>query len=66
MILLLCVEKKAIPSPFWIYQLTQISYISIVLLRKIREKEKRVCVCEREKKALSLFGSLIFVGCNLE
>ena len=44
-------KKKSSSSWFWIFQPTQVSYISIVLLRKIREKEMRVCV----KKTLSLF-----------
>ena len=60
---LLCVEKNSSPSLFWIYQLTQISYISIVLLRKIREKEKRVCVCEREKGSLFIW---FFNICGLQ
>ena len=46
MILLLCVEKKSNPSWFWIFKPTQVSYISTMLLRKIREM--RVCVRKRD------------------
>jgi len=44
------VKKKSSPSWFWIHYPTQVSYISIVLLQKIRKKEMRVS----EKKRLSL------------
>ena len=49
-ILLLCVEKKSSPSWFWIFYPTQVSYVSIVLLKKIREKKIREC----EEKRLPL------------
>ena len=47
-ILLLCVEKKFSPFWFWIYWLTQVSYVSRVLLRQIES------VCVRKRLSLHL------------
>ena len=54
----LCLEKKSNPSWFWIYQPTQVSYISIVLLQQILR-----LVCVRKRGFLLVW---IFEICSLQ